>query len=126
MWTRDGSRAYRMGRAIQAGRVWTTCDHAHPAHAALGGYQESGIGRETHKAMLDHDQQTKILRVRYAPNALGCFCGEAPFGGRGDGMENPCVVPAGTARIATKMVGRHDRWAVKTPRKPSSVLETTS
>ncbi|MBK6862996.1 MAG: aldehyde dehydrogenase [Ideonella sp.] len=73
VWTRDGSRAYRMGRAIQAGRVWTNCYHAYPAHAAFGGYKESGIGRETHKAMLDHYQQTKNLLVSYSPDALGFF-----------------------------------------------------
>ncbi len=73
VWTRDGSRAYRMGRGIQAGRVWTNCYHAYPAHAAFGGYKESGIGRETHKSMLDHYQQTKNLLVSYSPNALGFF-----------------------------------------------------
>ena len=73
VWTRDISRAYRMGRAIQAGRVWTNCYHAYPAHAAFGGYKESGIGRETHKAMLDHYQQTKNLLVSYSPKALGFF-----------------------------------------------------
>ncbi len=73
VWTRDGSRAYRLGRAIQAGRVWTNCYHAYPAHAAFGGYKESGIGRETHKAMLDHYQQTKNLLVSYSPNKLGFF-----------------------------------------------------
>jgi aldehyde dehydrogenase len=73
VWTRDGSRAFRMGRGIQAGRVWTNCYHAYPAHAAFGGYKESGIGRETHKAMLDHYQQTKNLLVSYSPNALGFF-----------------------------------------------------
>ncbi|MDE2075887.1 MAG: aldehyde dehydrogenase [Burkholderiales bacterium] len=73
VWTRDGSRAYRFGRGIQAGRVWTNCYHAYPAHAAFGGYKESGIGRETHKAMLDHYQQTKNLLVSYSPNKLGFF-----------------------------------------------------
>jgi aldehyde dehydrogenase len=73
VWSRDGSRAYRMGRAIQAGRVWTNCYHAYPTGAAFGGYKESGIGRETHKAMLDHYQQTKNLLVSYSPNALGFF-----------------------------------------------------
>ena len=73
VWSRDGSRAYRMGRAIQAGRVWTNCYHAYPAGAAFGGYKESGIGRETHKAILDHYQQTKNLLVSYSPNALGFF-----------------------------------------------------
>ena len=63
VWTRDGSRAYHFGRKIQAGRVWTNCYHAYPAHAAFGGYKESGIGRETHKVMLDHYQQTKNLLV---------------------------------------------------------------
>lgn len=73
VWTRDGSRAYRMGRGIQAGRVWTNCYHAYPAHAAFGGYKQSGIGRENHKMMLDHYQQTKNLLVSYSPKALGFF-----------------------------------------------------
>jgi aldehyde dehydrogenase len=73
VWTRDGSRAYRFGRGIQAGRVWTNCYHAYPAHAAFGGYKQSGIGRETHKMMLDHYQQTKNLLVSYSPKALGFF-----------------------------------------------------
>jgi aldehyde dehydrogenase len=73
VWTRDGSAAYRMGRAIKAGRVWTNCYHAYPAHATFGGYKESGIGRETHKMMLDHYQQTKNLLVSYDPNKLGFF-----------------------------------------------------
>ncbi|RYG55544.1 aldehyde dehydrogenase family protein, partial [bacterium] len=73
VWTRDMSTAYRMGRAIQAGRVWTNCYHAYPAHAAFGGYKASGIGRENHKMMLDHYQQTKNLLVSYDPNALGFF-----------------------------------------------------
>ncbi|MDE2287052.1 aldehyde dehydrogenase [Pandoraea sp.] len=73
VWTRDGTRAYRMGREIQAGRVWTNCYHAYPAHAAFGGYKQSGIGRENHKMMLDHYQQTKNLLVSYSPKALGFF-----------------------------------------------------
>ena len=73
VWTRDGNRAYRMGRAIKAGRVWTNCYHAYPAHATFGGYKESGIGRETHKMTLDHYQQTKNLLVSYSPNKLGFF-----------------------------------------------------
>ncbi|OZA07401.1 MAG: aldehyde dehydrogenase, partial [Methylotenera sp. 17-45-7] len=73
VWTRDGSRAYRMGRGIKAGRVWTNCYHAYPAHSAFGGYKESGIGRETHKMMLDHYQQTKNLLVSYSPKKLGFF-----------------------------------------------------
>ena len=73
VWTRDGSRAYRFGRNIQAGRVWTNCYHLYPAHAAFGGYKQSGIGRETHKMMLDHYQQTKNLLVSYSPKALGFF-----------------------------------------------------
>ncbi|MDX2852658.1 aldehyde dehydrogenase family protein [Actinacidiphila glaucinigra] len=73
VWTRDGSTAYRAGRAIQAGRVWTNCYHAYPAHAAFGGYKQSGIGRETHKMMLDHYQQTKNLLVSYSPRKLGFF-----------------------------------------------------
>jgi len=73
VWSRDGNRAYRMGRGIQAGRVWTNCYHAYPAHATFGGYKESGIGRETHKVMLDHYQQIKNLLVSYSPNKLGFF-----------------------------------------------------
>ena len=73
IWTRDGTRAYRFGRAIQAGRVWTNCYHAYPAHAAFGGYKQSGIGRENHKMMLDHYQQTKNMLVSYSPNKLGFF-----------------------------------------------------
>ena len=73
VWTRDMNTAFRLGRGIEAGRVWTNCYHAYPAHAAFGGYKESGIGRETHKAMLDHYQQTKNLLVSYSPNALGFF-----------------------------------------------------
>lgn len=73
VWTRDGSRAFRMGRGIQAGRVWTNCYHVYPAHAAFGGYKQSGIGRENHKMMLDHYQQTKNLLVSYNPNAMGFF-----------------------------------------------------
>jgi len=73
VWTRDANRAYRTGREIQAGRIWTNCYHAYPAHAAFGGYKQSGIGRETHKMMLNHYQQTKNLLVSYSPNALGFF-----------------------------------------------------
>ncbi|MFC0306566.1 aldehyde dehydrogenase [Rhizorhabdus histidinilytica] len=73
VWSRNGTTAYRMGRAIQAGRVWTNCYHAYPAHAAFGGYKQSGIGRENHKMMLDHYQQTKNLLVSYSPKALGFF-----------------------------------------------------
>ena len=73
VWTRNGTLAYRMGRGIQAGRVWTNCYHLYPAHAAFGGYKQSGIGRETHKMMLDHYQQTKNLLVSYSAKALGFF-----------------------------------------------------
>ena len=73
VWTRDGSRAFRVGRGVQAGRVWTNCYHLYPAHAAFGGYKQSGIGRENHKMMLDHYQQTKNLLVSYSPDALGFF-----------------------------------------------------
>ncbi|MFZ5525224.1 MAG: aldehyde dehydrogenase [Pseudomonadota bacterium] len=73
VWSRDGNRAFRMGRGIKAGRVWTNCYHLYPSHAAFGGYKQSGIGRETHKMMLDHYQQTKNLLVSYSPKALGFF-----------------------------------------------------
>ncbi|CAE6939338.1 aldehyde dehydrogenase B [Pseudomonas marincola] len=73
VWTRDINRAYRMGRAIKAGRVWTNCYHLYPAHAAFGGYKKSGVGRETHKMMLDHYQQTKNLLISYDINPLGFF-----------------------------------------------------
>ncbi|MDR0478366.1 MAG: aldehyde dehydrogenase [Burkholderiaceae bacterium] len=73
VWTRDGTCAYQMGRAIKAGRVWTNCYHLYPAHAAFGGYKKSGIGRETHKMALNNYQQTKNLLVSYSPKALGFF-----------------------------------------------------
>ena len=73
VWTRDGSRAFRMGRAIKAGRVWTNCFHHYPAHAAFGGYKSSGVGRENHRMMLEHYSQTKCLLVSYDPNPMGFF-----------------------------------------------------
>ena len=73
VWSRDANTCYRFGRAIQAGRVWTNCYHAYPAHAAFGGYKQSGIGRENHLKMLDHYQQTKNMLVSYAPQKLGFF-----------------------------------------------------
>jgi aldehyde dehydrogenase len=73
VWSRDINRCYRFGRAVQAGRVWTNCYHAYPAHAAFGGYKQSGVGRETHKMMLDHYQQTKNLLVSYSASKLGFF-----------------------------------------------------
>ena len=73
VWSRYMNTCYRMGRGIQAGRVWTNCYHAYPAHAAFGGYKQSGIGRENHKMMLDHYQNTKNMLVSYSPNALGFF-----------------------------------------------------
>ncbi|AZQ70700.1 MULTISPECIES: aldehyde dehydrogenase [Streptomyces] len=73
VWTRNGTTAYRAGRTIQAGRVWTNCYHTYPAHAAFGGYKQSGIGREGHRMMLDHYQQTKNLLVSYSPKKLGFF-----------------------------------------------------
>ena len=73
VWSREANICYRVGRGVKAGRVWTNCYHLYPAHAAFGGYKQSGIGRENHKMMLDHYQQTKNLLVSYSPNALGFF-----------------------------------------------------
>lgn len=73
VWTRNGNRAYRFGRGIKAGRVWTNCYHHYPAHAAFGGYKQSGIGRENHLMMLDHYQQTKNMLVSYSTKAMGFF-----------------------------------------------------
>jgi aldehyde dehydrogenase len=73
VWSRNGTNAYRVGREIHAGRVWTNCYHVYPAGAAFGGYKQSGFGRETHKMMLDHYQQTKNLLVSYSPKAMGFF-----------------------------------------------------
>jgi aldehyde dehydrogenase len=73
VWSRDMNTAYRMGRGIKAGRVWTNCYHLYPAHAAFGGYKQSGVGRENHHMMLDHYQQTKNVLVSYSPNKLGFF-----------------------------------------------------
>src|ERR1017187_2825680 len=73
VWTRDGTRAYKMGRGIKAGRVWTNCYHQYPAGASFGGYKISGIGRENHLMMLDHYSQTKNLLVSYSTKPLGLF-----------------------------------------------------
>ncbi|GLK51104.1 aldehyde dehydrogenase [Maricaulis virginensis] len=73
VWSRSANTCYRFGRGIQAGRVWTNCYHAYPAHAAFGGYKQSGVGRETHKMMLDHYQQTKNMLVSYSAKKLGFF-----------------------------------------------------
>lgn len=73
LWTRDRDRSFRVARGLQAGRVWINCYHLYPAHAAFGGYKQSGIGRETHKMMLDHYQQTKNMLISYDPKALGFF-----------------------------------------------------
>ncbi|MEM8789066.1 MAG: aldehyde dehydrogenase [Pseudomonadota bacterium] len=73
VWTRDANRAYRFGRGIKAGRVWTNCYHLYPAHAAFGGYKQSGVGRENHRMMLNHYQQTKNMLVSYNPNKMGFF-----------------------------------------------------
>ncbi|MBL4810916.1 MAG: aldehyde dehydrogenase family protein [Rhodobacteraceae bacterium] len=73
VWSRNMNTCYRAGRAIKAGRVWTNCYHAYPAHAAFGGYKQSGVGRENHLMMLNHYQQTKNLLVSYSPNKLGFF-----------------------------------------------------
>ncbi|MGH1559435.1 aldehyde dehydrogenase family protein [Caulobacter segnis] len=73
VWSRNGNTAYRVGRALEAGRVWTNCYHQYPAHAAFGGYKASGFGRENHRMMLDHYQQAKNLLVSYDEHALGLF-----------------------------------------------------
>ncbi|MGC1922115.1 MAG: aldehyde dehydrogenase family protein, partial [Acidobacteriaceae bacterium] len=73
VWSRNSNNLYRVGREIKAGRVWTNCYHMYPAGAAFGGYKESGFGRETHKMILDHYQQTKNLLVSYSPKAMGFF-----------------------------------------------------
>jgi aldehyde dehydrogenase len=73
VWTRNINRAYQLGRGIQAGRVWTNCYNLYPAHAAFGGYKQSGLGRENHLMMLNHYQQTKNMLVSYTESALGFF-----------------------------------------------------
>jgi aldehyde dehydrogenase len=73
VWTRDTNTAYRFGRGIEAGRVWTNCYHLYPAHAAFGGYKQSGVGRENHAMMLSHYQQTKNMLVSYDPKPMGFF-----------------------------------------------------
>tara|TARA_A100001388_G_scaffold108635_1_gene79700 strand:- start:881 stop:1336 length:456 start_codon:yes stop_codon:yes gene_type:complete len=73
VWSRDANICYRMGSGIQAGRVWVNCYHSYPAHAAFGGYKNSGIGRETHKMMLSHYQQTKNVLVSYSEIPDGFF-----------------------------------------------------
>ncbi len=102
VWTRDVNTAYRAGRAIQAGRVWTNSYHAYPAHAAFGGYKGSGIGRETHKMMLDHYQQTKNLLVSYSPEGAGLLLGRTR---RRDDAPRVDVTPA-AAGLLRSLRGR--------------------
>ena len=73
VWSRDANLAFRMGRGIQAGRVWTNCYHAYPAHAPFGGYKKSGFGRENHLMMMNHYRQTKNMLISYDKNKLGFF-----------------------------------------------------
>ncbi len=73
VWSRDANTCYRMGRGLEAGRVWINCYHVYPAHAAFGGYKKSGIGRETHKMVLEHYQQTKNMLVSYSDKKRGFF-----------------------------------------------------
>ncbi len=73
VWTRDTHQAYQISRAVQAGRVWVNCYHLYPAHAPFGGYKKSGIGRETHKMMLNHYRQTKNMLISHDKNAIGFF-----------------------------------------------------
>jgi aldehyde dehydrogenase len=111
VWSRNGNLAYKMGRGIQAGRVWTNCYHAYPAHAAFGGYKQSGIGRETHKMMLEHYQQTKCLLVSYSDKPLGCFNHPAQvahgrpeqFAGEGSSVRRPGRIAR--ARVGTRVCG---------------------
>ena len=99
MWTRDGSAAYRVGRGIQAGRVWTNCYHLYPAHAAFGGYKQSGIGRENHQMMLDHYQQTKNLLVSYARRPWASSDRTAQWAPRGEPTRNHSQLPHPTERL---------------------------
>jgi hypothetical protein len=107
VWSRNGNLAYKMGRGIQAGRVWTNCYHAYPAHAAFGGYKQSGIGRETHKMMLEHYQQTKCLLVSYSDKPLGLFYRPAQavpgrpeqFAGAGSSVRHPGRIARARAGI---------------------------
>ena len=97
VWTRDGARAFRMGRGIEAGRVWTNCYHQYPAHAAFGGYKISGVGRENHRMMLDHYSQTKCLLVSYDENADGALLGARAE--RGSTMARIEATPAAVETI---------------------------
>ncbi len=73
LWTRNVHTAYDVARSLKAGRVWTNCYHLYPAHAAFGGYKQSGVGRETHKMMLSHYTQTKNILVSYDQKPMGFF-----------------------------------------------------
>jgi hypothetical protein len=125
VWTRDGSRAYRAGRDIQAGRVWTNCYHAYPAHAAFGGYKQSGIGRENHKMMLDHYQQTKKHAGQLHTQGAGLLLSHDHTSGRA-GRDHPgggcgAASPPGAARAAdVPPVGRLLRTARRRCASPRS------
>ena len=115
VWSRDANTCYRFGRAIKAGRVWTNCYHLYPAHAAFGGYKKSGVGRETHKMILDHYQQTKNLLVSYSPKKLGFStrCGRPLV------ASQPAPIPRRWARRHLRSAPC-PRTASSTPRTPRS------
>jgi aldehyde dehydrogenase len=73
IWTRDIHQGKAFMNGIQAGRVWVNCYHLYPAHASFGGYKKSGIGRETHKMMLDHYRHTKNVLMSFDKNPMGFF-----------------------------------------------------
>jgi acyl-CoA reductase-like NAD-dependent aldehyde dehydrogenase len=73
VWTRDLTVAHRTARALRAGMVYVNCYDADDITVPFGGYKQSGIGRENHKMMLGHYQQTKNLLVSYSDKAVGFF-----------------------------------------------------
>lgn len=63
VWTRDINRAFRVAQGIHTGRMWVNTYNQIPSGSPFGGYKQSGIGRETHKVMLEHYCQTKNIMI---------------------------------------------------------------
>jgi acyl-CoA reductase-like NAD-dependent aldehyde dehydrogenase len=73
VWTKDINRAFRVARAIETGRMWVNNYNTLPAHAPFGGYKKSGIGRETHKMILEHYTQKKNIFISLSENKVGLY-----------------------------------------------------
>ena len=73
VWTRDINRALRVARGVETGRMWVNTYNAIPEGAPFGGCKASGIGRETHKVILEHYTQMKNIMINMAEAPTGFY-----------------------------------------------------